>query len=144
MPNCFCQILFLRYLIVNVFNIIIILFNKINFQVIFYAIVIFGITVLRVLYGSLPTFLCNIVGFLRKCALLFIGITMTMHTFTRFMFVCIWKRMRQMDDNLIVRIVTIQTIVMSVLLTAGHWLQFHGQHFGNQVSSLFLLHRALF
>ena len=42
--------------------------------------------------------------------------------------------MRQMDDNLIVRIVTIQTLFMSVLLTAGHWLQLHGQHFGNQVS----------
>ena len=52
--------------------------------------------------------------------------------------------MRQMDDNLIVRIATIQTIVMSVLLTAGHWLQLHGQHFGDQVSSLFLLHRAVF
>ena len=59
---------------------------------------------------------------------------MAMYTFTRFMFVCIWKRMRQMDDNLIVRIATIQAIVMSLLLTAATWLQLHGQHFGNQVS----------
>ena len=66
---------------------------------------------------------------------------MAMHTFTRFMFVCIWKRMRQMDDNLIVRIATIQAIVMSLLLTAATWLQLYGQHFGNQVSSLFLLHK---
>ena len=95
---------------------------------------IFGPTVLRVLYGSFPNFLCDIVGFLRKFVLLFLAITMTMHTFTRFMFVCIWKRMRQMDDNLIVRIATIQAIVMSLLLTAATWLQLHGQHFGNQVS----------
>ena len=42
--------------------------------------------------------------------------------------------MRQMDDNLIVRIATIQAIVMSLLLTAATWLLLHGQHFGNQVS----------
>ena len=52
--------------------------------------------------------------------------------------------MRQMDDNLIVRIATIQAIVMSLLFTAATWLQLHGQHFGNQVSSLFLLHKAVF
>ena len=66
---------------------------------------------------------------------------MAMYTFTRFMFVCIWKRMRQMDDNLIVRIATIQAIVMSLLLTVAAWLQLHGQHFGNQVSSLLLFHK---
>ena len=104
------------------------------FQVIFCAIVIFGLSILRVLYGSLPTFLCDIFGFLRKFALMFITLTRVMYTFTRFMFVCIWKRMRQMDDNLIVRIATIQAIVMSLLLTAATWLQLHGQHFGNQVS----------
>lgn len=59
---------------------------------------------------------------------------MAMYTFTRFMFVCVWKRMRQMDDDLIVRIATIQAIVMSLLLTAATWVQLHGQHFGNQVS----------
>ena len=111
------------------------------FQVIFCAIVIFGLSILRVLYGSLPTFLCDINGFLRKFALMFITLTRVMYTFTRFMFVCIWKRMRQMDDNLIVRIATIQAIVMSLLLTVATSLQLHGQHFGNQVSSLFLFHK---
>jgi hypothetical protein len=60
--------------------------------------------------------------------------TMATHTFTRFMLVCIWKRMRQMDDNLIVRIATIQAIVMSILFTGITWIQLHGQPFGNQVS----------
>ena len=115
--------------------------DKIYFQVIFCAIVIFGISVLRVLYGSLPTFLCNIFGFLRKYALMFITLTRVMYTFTRFMFVCIWKRMRQMDDNLIARIATIQATVLSLLLTVAAWLQVHGQHFGHQVSSLLLFHK---
>ena len=35
--------------------------------------------------------------------------------------------MRQMDDNLIVRIATIQAISMSLLFTAT-WLQLRGQH----------------
>ena len=72
---------------------------------------------------------------------MYIAMTMAMYTFTRFMLVCIWKRMRQMDDNLIVRIATIQAIVMSLLLTVAAWLQPHGQHFGNQVSSLLLFHK---
>ena len=45
------------------------------------------------------------------------------YTFTRFMFVCIWKRMRQMDDNLIVRIATIQAIFLCLLFQAATWLQ---------------------
>ena len=49
--------------------------------------------------------------------------------------------MRQMDDNLIVRIATIQATVMSLLLTVAAWLQSHGEHFGNQVSSLVLFHK---
>jgi hypothetical protein len=58
---------------------------------------------------------------------LFVAITVGMYTFTRFMFVCIWKRMRQMDDNLIVRIATIQAIIMSLLFNGATWLQLQSQ-----------------
>ena len=94
---------------------------------IFYAWVICGITVLRVSYGPLNTFLCDIVGFLNIFALMYIAMTMATHTFTRFMLVCIWKRMRQMDDNLIVRIATIQAIVMSLFFTGATWFQLQSQ-----------------
>ena len=93
------------------------------FQGVFYAIVIYGLTVLRVCYGQLPVFLCNIAGFLKGCAVLFGAIIIATYTLTRFMFVCIWKRMRQMDDNLIVRIATIQAIFMCLLFQAATWLQ---------------------
>ena len=111
---------------------------KIYFQGIFYAIVISGLRVLRVCYGSLPIFLCNIAGFLNASALLFAALTVTMSTFTKFMFVYIWKRMRQMDDNLIVRIATIQATVMTLLFEAASW---SGSPFQGQppVSLLFLL-----
>ena len=86
-----------------------------------------GISVLRVSYGSLHTFLCDITGFLNKFAILYIAITMAMYTFTRFMFVCIWKRMRQMDDNLIVGITTVQAIFMSLLFSVATWIQIQRQ-----------------
>ena len=93
------------------------------FQGIFYVIVIYGLSVLRVCYGPLPIFFCNIAIFLDKCDILFSVITVAMYTFARFMFVCIWKRMRQMDDNLIVGIAMTQAIVMSLLITAVSWLE---------------------
>ena len=86
-----------------------------------------GLIVLRVCYGPLPIFLCNIIGFLKGCAIVFGNITMVMNTFTRFMFVCIWKRMRQMDDNLIVRIATVQAVFMCLLIQAATWLQLQRQ-----------------
>ena len=88
---------------------------------------IHGLAVLRTCYGPLPLFLCNIAGFLNGCALLFASVTVVMYTFTRFMFVCIWKRMRQMDDNLIVSIATIQAIFMTLLIQAFTWFQLQRQ-----------------
>ena len=88
---------------------------------------IYGLTVLRVCYGSLPVFLCNIAGFLKGCAVMFGVIIIATYTFTRFMFVCIWKRMRLMDDNLIVTIATTQAIFMSLLINAATWLQLQRQ-----------------
>ena len=98
---------------------------------------IWGLIVLRVCYGPLPIFLCKIVGFLKGFAISFANITSVMYIFTRFMFVCIWKRMRQMDDNLIVRIATIQAMVMSLLFNVATWLQLQGQTFGIPVSFYF-------
>ena len=95
---------------------------------------IYGLSVLRVCYGPLPIFLCNTAVFLGGFAILFAAITVAMYTFTRFMFVCIWKRMRQMDDDLIVRIATIQAIVVSLLFNGATWLKIQGQVVGLQVS----------
>ena len=86
-----------------------------------------GLRVLRVCYGPFPIFLCNITGFFNAFALLFSVLTVVMITFTRFMFVCIWKRMRQMDDNLIVRIATIQATIMSLFFNGATWLQLQSQ-----------------
>ena len=65
---------------------------------------------------------------------MFGAVIIATNTFTRFMFVCIWKRMRQMDDNLIVGIATIQAIVLSLLFTAASLLKLPGQGMAHQVS----------
>ena len=117
------------------------------FQGIFYVIVVYGLSVLSVCYGPLPFFFCNIAGFLNGFAVLFAVITVLMYTFTRFMFVCIWKRMRQMDDNLIVRIATIQAIFLSLLFTAATWLQINFgivKSIGIQVSFFYFFCKKLF
>ena len=110
--------------------------KNVYFQGIFHLIVIYGLSVLRVWFGPLPIFLCNIVVFLNGFSILFVAITVAMYTFARFMFVCVWKRMRQMDDNLIVRIATIQALFIS-LFFPGAELLIIGQHIDTwiQVSS---------
>ena len=111
-----------------------------HFQGVFYVIVIFGVTVLRVCYGPLPIFLCNISAFLYGFSILFAAITVAMYTFAKFMFVCVWKRMRQMDDNLIVRIATIQAIVLSLIFTAAKSvLRINGQHTDTGLWVIFFL-----
>ena len=108
------------------------------FQGVFYVIVLHGLSVLRVCYGPLPILFCNIYLFLNGFSILFAAVTVGMYTFARFMFVCVWKRMRQMDDNLIVRIATIQAIVMSLLFPAAEFL-INGQNLDTWVQVSFLL-----
>ena len=69
---------------------------------------------------------------------MFTAITVATYTSARFMFVCVWKRMRQMDDNLIVRIATIQAIVMSLLFPAAEFV-INGQILDTWVQVSFLL-----
>jgi hypothetical protein len=110
--------------------------KHVYFQGIFHLIVIYGLSVLRVCFGPLPIFLCNIVVFLNGFSILFVAITVAMYTFARFMFVCVWKRMRQMDDNLIVRIATIQAIFISLFFPAAELLIF-GQQFDTWIQVSF-------
>ena len=97
------------------------------FQGVFYVIVLHGLSVLRVCYGPLPILFCNIYLFLNGFSILFAAVTVAMYKFASFMFVCVWKRMRQMEDNLVVSIATIQALFMSLLFQAASWLQLQHQ-----------------
>ena len=71
---------------------------------------------------------------------MFAAMTVTMYTFGKFMFVCVWKRMRQMNDNLILRTATIQAILLSLLFTAAtSVLRINGQHTNTWVQVSFFI-----
>ena len=52
--------------------------------------------------------------------------------------------MKQMDDNIIVRIATIQAIVMSLLFNTATWLQLQGQPFVFPVRFIYLCFACFF
>ena len=70
---------------------------------------------LRVWFGPLPLAICQIQGYFtfilvfNFCLLIVFTITLL-----KFMFICVWKRMREMNDDLIARIIVIWAIFISI------------------------------
>ena len=91
------------------------------FQAGVYGIVLCGIRNLRVWFGPLPTWLCYLHVQLTQIIVfkfsLFIFFSISL---TRFMFICVWKRMREMNDDLIVRILVNSSIFLSVWMTINN------------------------
>ena len=93
-----------------------------------------GATLVRAWYGPLPAEFCFLVQILQMNIAFITVFIFTSIVGLRFMFICVWKRMRQMDDDLIVGVATIQAIVMSLLFIAASWFKLHQQGMGHQVS----------
>ena len=100
----------------------------ITFQVALYGIVGYGIRTLRVCFGPEPFYLCTFRSFFGSLCNMFGTINILMVTITRFLFVCVWKSMRQMDDDLIARFALILSGVLSSFLCLAHFLQTSGQY----------------
>ena len=79
------------------------------FQGGFYFVFICGVDVIRVVYGPLPTPICKINYFLRNWFLMNISVFFCAQLIFQYLFICVWKRMRYMNTNLIVTIVVICT-----------------------------------
>ena len=75
-----------------------------TFQGAVYAIIVLGIQNCRVLFGPLPFEVCFFQLWVVSAMVWFALLVLFLIYFLKFMFVCIWKRMRDMNDNLIVRI----------------------------------------
>ncbi len=87
-----------------------------------YGIVVCGIRNLRVWFGPLPTSLCYLYGLLTNIIIFKFSFFMVfLISLTRFMFICVWKRMKQMNDDLIVRIAVISSTFLSICLSLTHW-----------------------
>ena len=82
------------------------------FQGVFYAIVICGFKNLRVFAGPLPMAVCRTQLYLTAVTIWSVIPLILFVAFAKFMYICVWKRMRQMEDDLIVRISTAWATLM--------------------------------
>ena len=61
-------------------------------------------------------FLCQTQMALTKMVLWFGVVIIVMVTITKFMFICVWKSMRTMNDDLMVRIAVNQALLSGILI----------------------------
>ena len=77
---------------------------------------------LRVWYGPLPEVVCIAQIKMTQAVLTFAIVAVVMIIITRFVFICVWKSMRSMDDNLLKRI-ALNEIILLVFLHSWCWPQ---------------------
>ena len=79
-----------------------------------YGIIFCGIRNLRVLIGPLFKELCHLQDVFTRILIWYALLIILMITLTKFMFICVWKRMPTMNDDLLARIALIQAFFFSV------------------------------
>ena len=70
-------------------------------------------------------FVCQTQMALTKMILWFSVVIIVMVTITKFMFICVWKSMRAMNDDLMVRIAVNQALLSSIVI--GSLVKFRAQ-----------------
>ena len=66
--------------------------------------------------GPLPKEICHLDDIITRMSIWYAVSIILMITMTKFMFICIWKRMPAMNDDLLARIALIQAFFISVLV----------------------------
>ena len=79
---------------------------------------------LRVWYGPLPELVCIAQAKMTQAVLTLAVVGLVMIIMTRFVFICVWRSMRSMDDNLLKRI-AVNEIILLVFLHSWCWPQFN-------------------
>ena len=79
-----------------------------------YGVVVGGIRTARILFGPLPLEICLIQGRVTDFLIWVCLLTMFSVTFFKFLYICVWKHMRAMNDDLIVTFVIRSTIFISI------------------------------
>ena len=93
-----------------------------------YGTIVCGLKTLRVLFGSdeVPRVLLSIETIL-ECLLIWYSLILILSmVFMKFMYICVWKSMRQINDELLVRIAIINAIFQSLWLNIGVLIQMYG------------------
>ena len=81
----------------------------------FYGTVICGMRNLRVWYGPLPELVCIAQAKMTQAVLTFAVVGLVMVIITKFVFICVWRSIRSMDDNLLKRIALNEMILLCFL-----------------------------
>ena len=102
----------------------------------FYGIVICGMRNLRVWYGPLPELVCIAQAKMTQAVLTFGVVGIVMVTITKFVFICVWRSIRSMDDNLLKRI-ALNEIILLCFLHSWCWPQSNSS--GSEVCTLYKL-----
>ena len=80
-----------------------------------YATIVSGFHLLQAWFDTLPPWTCNCICWLKAFISLTGVILYAVITINKFTHVCIWKSVRQMDDNLLARFVIIWSCFISLL-----------------------------
>ena len=70
---------------------------------------------MRVWVGPMPEVICLIHGKMTAMMYTFLFCTVVSITFARFVFICVWRSMRTMNDDLLVRIIISQISFLCLL-----------------------------
>ena len=79
-----------------------------------YGIIEYGITTVRVCFGPLPIEICFLYKKVALAIYWYAIIIIGSICATKFMFICVWKRMRIMNDRLLSRFVILLVIFISI------------------------------
>ena len=92
-----------------------------------YGTIVCGLKTLRVLFGSdeAPHGLLSTESLLQSLLIWYSLILILSMVFMKFMYICVWKSIRQMNDELLVRIVIINAIFQSLWLNIGASIDIH-------------------
>ena len=93
-----------------------------------YGTIVSGLKTLRVLLGSdeVPLLLLSVESLLMRMLSWYSLILILSMVFMKFMYICVWKSMRQINDELLVRIAIINAIFQSLWLNIGVLINMHG------------------
>ena len=83
-----------------------------------YGIIEYGITTVRVCFGPLPMEICLLYKKVALAIYWYAIIIIGSICVTKFMFICVWKRMRIMNDDLLSRFVMLLAILSGIWVTS--------------------------
>ena len=89
-----------------------------SIQFVIFVILNGGATLVRAWYGPLPAEFCFLVQILQMNIAFITVFIFTSIVGFRFMFICVWKRMRQMDDRIVTKIILRCLQMISMFLSS--------------------------